>query len=234
LSKNRIDLERYAFAMPPEATQFHESTVVVNVAGRAVPVIFGVVPARSIDAARREEVSELGGLVKIIGGEDHGAIPLSHVGVLTTAVALMIDPEFNHHLDSSAHEPHPVWGRFRVEAEDYPAHSRFVAPPWWRHRDGPDNPLVVAEGLVFHTMVPFESSPLSGESLASIVTGSGGGALVVAVVGGVTSPWLLVAVPAGIVLMKVANGAGDALHDVVKHRLLRWLEPDLLKRVPEE
>jgi hypothetical protein len=211
-----------------EASQFYETTIVDSVMGQLVPINIGMVPTRSVRAERRGEVDTPGGLTSIVGLEQPcGEFVLPDLQAVTTAVALMLDPEL-HRSDTSA----AVWASFGRDLEGSESGDRpaFIAPPWWA--DGGDSALVVAEKLVFQTPVPFESSPLSGKALSSIVSGSGGGALVLAVVDGAGSPWLLVAVAAGIVVLKVANATGDALSDVVRHRILRWLEPELLNDGP--
>jgi hypothetical protein len=81
--------------------------------------------------------------------------------------------------------------------------------------------------------IPAEKSDLSGHTFANIVGGSGRSALVVAVLAGAATPWLLVAVPSGVVVMKVADGAGNALRDVVKYKIRKRLAPELMEREPD-
>ncbi len=78
--------------------------------------------------------------------------------------------------------------------------------------------------------IPAEKSELSGHTFAQAAGGSGGTALVVAVLAGAVTPWLLVAVPAGVIVMKVVDGTGDALRDVVKYKIIKHLAPELLDR----
>lgn len=213
---------------PREASQFYETTIVDSVMGQLVPVNIGMVPTRSVRVERRGGVDTAGGLASIVGLEQpFDQFVLPDLQAVTTAVALMLDPEL-HRSDTSA----AVWASFGRDLDGSERGHRpaFIAPPWWA--DGGDSALAVAEKLVFQTPVPFESSPLSGKALSSIVSGSGGGALVLAVVDGAGSPWLLAAVAAGIVVLKVANATGDALSDVVRRRILRWLEPELLDEEP--
>jgi hypothetical protein len=93
-------------------------------------------------------------------------------------------------------------------------------------------PLAAAEALLLSTDIPFESGPLTAQSISSVIANSGAGALVAAVAAGALTPWLLIAVPAGVVLMKVADGVaggtGEALHDMIRYRLLRWLAPEVV------
>jgi hypothetical protein len=228
MAEDRIAIPHGRAFAAPEITQFHETTLLTRVSGRTVPVTFGVVPARSLDERRRRRVGSLHGLLGIVDDTDAMSIPLPQMGALTIAVALILDPELN---ERAPGEVHPVWQELRYDVERWPDQTGFYPPPWWRHpRNGDDSPLAVAETLVYSTVPPFESSPLSGQSLSTIVTGSGGGALVAAVIGGVATPWLLVAVPAGVVLMKVADGVGDALQEVVKHKIIGWLAPELHER----
>ncbi len=205
--------------------QFYETVIIPTVAGELVTVTVGTIPVRAIaESSRRKDIGTLEGLLELVGVDNpHAAIPLKNLRLLTTAVALMIDPELNRSDTLSA-----VWARFLgyVDRPEATARSSFFSPPWWA--DGRDSALTVGERLVFETSIPFESSPLSGATLSSIISGSGGSALVVTVLEGLASPWLLVAVPTGVVVMKVAHAAGDALGAVVKQRILRWLEPELL------
>jgi hypothetical protein len=202
--------------------QFYETTIITYVAGEAVTVAFGVVPARSIDPGKRGSTLTFEGLISIAGlGSTGDAVSVPDVKAVTTATALMVDPEL-----SRSDKLPPVWTRFAYTVEA-PGASRFISPPWWA--DGEDSALRVAERVVFGLPIPFESSPLSGPTLASIISALGGGAVVVAVFDGIGSPWLLVAVPAGVIVMKVTHAAGGALGAVVRQRILRWLAPDLLE-----
>jgi hypothetical protein len=220
------------FADARQATQFYETTILVAVSGQTVAVTFGVVPTRSLAPEQKRQVESLPGLVGVVGGEPGEAIPLPNTWSLDTAVALMLDPAFAPR-PGGEDEQRATWAALRADAETGAEFEQFVEPSWWSSpRARPPAPLAVAESLLLSTDIPFESSPLSGRSIASVVETAGGAGLVAAVVGGVLTPWLLVAVPAGIVLMKVGDGlgrgAGDAAHDVVRYRLLQWLAPELL------
>jgi hypothetical protein len=196
--------------------------------GQLVPVSIGVVPTRSVRVERRSDVDTPRGLASIVGVEQpREELVLPNLQAVTTALALMLDPELRHSRTSAA-----VWASFARDLQGSELVNRpaFIAPPWWA--DGGDSALAVAERLVSQTPVPFESSPLSGKALSSIINGPGG-ALVLALFDGTGSPWLLAAVAAGIVVLKVANATGDALSDVVRRRILRWLEPELLQDEPK-
>jgi hypothetical protein len=217
------------FAGSRQATQFYETTILVAVSGQTVPVTFGVVPGRSLAPEQKGQAESLAGLVGVVGGESSEAIPLPNAWSLTTAVALMLDPAFAQG-PAGANGQLATWAALRTAAESGAEFEQFPEPSWWSSpRARPPTPLAVAEGLLLSTDIPFESSPLSGQSIASVVSGSGGVGLVGVLVGGAVTPWLLIAVPAGVVLMKAADGLGrgDSLHDTVGYRLLRWLAPEL-------
>jgi hypothetical protein len=108
--------------------------------------------------------------------------------------------------------------------------------PWVESR----GPTSFAQELVFSPVVPFEASPLSGKSVAEVITaagGSAGGAVGFYATG---DPLLLIVVPAGIILCgaatafakvihRAAEGVGDALYIGARARVLRWLgvpDPD--------
>jgi hypothetical protein len=81
--------------------------------------------------------------------------------------------------------------------------------------------------ICFDTVIPFENSPLSAESLAKLVTHASGpaiGAFVAFVIFGST-PLLFVAVPAGMIICGAAKGVATALEEGLKKRLMHWLKP---------
>lgn len=83
-----------------------------------------------------------------------------------------------------------------------------------------------AEQLAFACDIPFENSPLSGETLIKLVTkatGAGIGAFAGFVAFG-TSPFLLIMVPAGMVLCGAAKGIAEALESGLRERLTDWLK----------
>lgn len=208
-----------------EPRQFYESTILIEASDQAIPVSFGVIPARSIDPDRAREVGHPAGLLNIIGGDPATAIRLTNMTALTTAVGLMIDPAFA----GQPGEPHP-WSQFAPEVAEDPE-GTFREPPWWRHRQGRAAAQVPCPRLLSTSCsvrpshsrtVLFLPSQLHRSSV-----GQTGGALVLAVVTGLTTPWVLSAVPAGMILMRATDGAGDAVYDIVK--VLRWLAPEFAK-----
>jgi hypothetical protein len=223
-----------SFAGSRQAPQFYEATILASVSGQTVPVTFAVVPSRSLTPEQRRQIETLPGLVSVVGAEPSEAILLPNIWSLTTAVALMLDPAFAPR-PGGEEERLAVWAELRTAAESGAEFDQFPEPSWWSSPGAVlPTPLAVAEALLLSTDIPFESSPLSAQSISSVIGSSGAGALVVAVAAGVVTPWLLIAVPAGVVLMKVADGltggAGDALRDIVRYRLLRWLAPELVDR----
>jgi hypothetical protein len=192
------------------------------------------VPSRSLTAEQRRQIESLPGLVSVVGAEPGEAILLPNIWSLTTAVALMLDPAFAPR-PGGEEERLAVWAELRTAAESGAEFDQFPEPSWWSSPGAVlPTPFAVAEALLLSTDIPFESSPLSAQSISSVIGSSGAGALVVAVAAGVVTPWLLIAVPAGVVLMKVADGlaggGADALRDIVRYRLLGWLAPELVDR----
>jgi hypothetical protein len=223
-----------SFAGSRQAPQFYETTILASVSGQTVPVTFAVVPSRSLAPEQRSQIESLPGLRSVVGGESSQAIPLPNIWSLTTAVALMLDPAFAPR-PGGEEERLAIWAELRTAAESGAEFGQFPEPSWWSSPGAVSpTPLAVAEALLLSTDIPFESSPLSAQSVSSIIGSSGAGALVVAVAAGVLTPWLLIAVPAGVVVIKVADrlagGAGDGLHESVRYRLLRWLAPELVVR----
>lgn len=93
----------------------------------------------------------------------------------------------------------------------------------------PDNvtaeQLEFAEYLTCARVVPFEESPLSAESIGSIVTKASGtsiGAFMGFVVAGNT-PLLFVFVPAGMILFGAAAGVASALEQGLRERVLKLI-----------
>lgn len=220
------------FAGSRQAQQFHETTILAGVSGQIVPVTFAVVPSRSLTPEQREQIESLPGLVSVVAGEPSEAMLLGNIWSLTTAVALMVDPAFAPR-PGGEDERLAVWAELRTAAESGAEFDQFPEPSWWSSPGAlRPTPLAVAESLLLSTDIPFESGPLSAQSISSVIGNSGAGALVAAAAG-VLTPWLLIAVPAGLVLMKAADGlsggAGEAREDVVRYRLLRWLAPELVE-----
>ena len=207
--------------------QYYETTLVVDVDGFGVPVTFASVPARSVSEEDRAELGTLEGLAHVVGASPRDAVLLRSVGQATTAVALMIDPELR---GDGPRKHHPVWEEFFLTQGEH-----FPTPPWWRHPYSRDrSAILTAEYLLLSARIPAEKSDLSGHTLATIIGSSGGTAVIAAVLAGAVTPWLLVAVPAGLIVMRVADGAGDALHDVVKHKILKRFAPELIDKKSDE
>jgi hypothetical protein len=99
-------------------------------------------------------------------------------------------------------------------------------------------PLVnFTDAVVFRRLIPFETSPLSAESLASLLakwmgtrggTAAGGVAALVSVVTG--HPILIVLVPGGMILGGAAKGLGRALEDGLYVRILELLKGSELSK----
>jgi hypothetical protein len=215
-----------------QAPQFYETTILAGVSGQTVPVTFAVVPSRSLTAEQRTQIEGLPGLVAVVGGKANEAIRLPNIWSLTTALALMLDPAFAPR-QGGEDERLAIWAEFRTAVEGGGEFDEFPEPSWWASPGAAlPTPLAAAEALLLSTDIPFESSPLSAKSISSVIADSEAGALVAAVASGVFTPWILIAVPAGIVLMKAADGVGsgarDALHDTASYRLLGWLAPELV------
>jgi hypothetical protein len=106
----------------------------------------------------------------------------------------------------------------------------FSVPPreWydWLDAQRRDNDFYrFAEYASYADLIPFEASPLDLRSLASIATAASplgiGVAVAFAVFG--SSPLLLVAVPAGMIVCGAAAGVSRALEQGLRHRMLELL-----------
>jgi hypothetical protein len=88
----------------------------------------------------------------------------------------------------------------------------------------------LARQLAFGDVIPWRESPLSGESLAGLMTKAGAlgvtgfGALLGSYAG--NGPLLLVTVPAGIIIVGAATGIGNAMRDGLYEKVLRLLDPE--------
>jgi hypothetical protein len=93
-----------------------------------------------------------------------------HVAIAT---AFMLDPELNREERRRA-----VWSQLRDRADAGHYERPMPYPPWWRssqyRRRG--NPVDAAEAVVFSTTIPVEGSPRTGQTLATVIGGSGSGA----------------------------------------------------------
>ena len=90
----------------------------------------------------------------------------------------------------------------------------------------PENPtaeqIEFAEYITCASVIPFEASPLSADSIGSIITktsGTGMGAFVGYVLAGNT-PMMLVLIPAGMILFGAAAGIASALEQGLRERIL--------------
>jgi hypothetical protein len=88
------------------------------------------------------------------------------------------------------------------------------------------NYLQFAEMLTFAPLVPFEQSPISLDSVASVISkasGVGLGAYAGFVVV-VNSPLIFVTVPAGMIIFGAAHGVADALQKGLRDRVLKLMK----------
>jgi hypothetical protein len=219
------------------ARALYETTILELVAGQPVAVTFAVVPARVLTAEQRGAVQDVPGLAALVGGKVQDTVPLPNAWSLAAGLALMLDPALAPAPGNEA-ERLASWAGLRSDVEAGEEFVRFAEPEWWSAPDAPrPTPPAVAESLLPSAELPFEGEDgaLSGRSLASVL-GAGGAELVVAVAAGAETPWLLVSVPAGVIVAKVADGlgAGAGEHagarDAIRRRLLEWLEPGLFER----
>jgi hypothetical protein len=106
--------------------------------------------------------------------------------------------------------------------------GRFPDFPWtlevWasgRRRRG-EGPSTFAQHIAYEPVIPFESSPLRGASLAQLLTagGTAAGGAVGYVEGHIV---MILVVPAGIIIAGAARGVADALHIGIRAKLLAWM-----------
>ncbi len=114
--------------------------------------------------------------------------------------------------------------RERISPSDI---QRFEIEQYLRHME-------FAEILSMAPVVPFEQSPLSLDSVASLITktsGVGLGAYAGFVVGG-ASPLIFVTVPAGMIIFGAAAGVANALEKGLRDRLLKLIKGQRIRRKP--
>jgi hypothetical protein len=204
----------------------YETTILEPVSGQTVAVTFAVLPARLLDAQQRRLLEGVPGLAAVVGGAPDDAVPLPNAWSLAAALALMLDPAFAPRPGNEA-ERLASWAGLRDDAQAGVEFERFAEPAWWSAPGAPrPTPPAVAESLLLSAELPVEDDrgSLSGRPLASLL-GAGGVELVVAVVAGAATPWLLVSVPAGVIVARVDDGLGGGERDTIRRRLLEWLEP---------
>lgn len=107
-------------------------------------------------------------------------------------------------LEGSGPEVGPRKG---LESQSYPSHRML--------------PNAFAEYLVSARIIPFEQSPLSAETIGSIAaaSGVGTGAAVALLVAAGASPFLLLLVPAGMIVMGAAAGIAKGLEKGLQKRV---------------
>lgn len=109
-----------------------------------------------------------------------------------------------------------ILGRF---PPDFPWVLEVPGPGARRRGEGPSR---FAQHIAYEPVVPFESSPLRGSSLAELL--AAGGAAAGGAVGFVEGQVIVIlAVPAGIILIGAARGVADALHIGIRTKLLEWM-----------
>jgi hypothetical protein len=92
-----------------------------------------------------------------------------------------------------------------------------------------------AEAVAFDRVVPIEESPLTADVLVTLVTkatGAGLGAYVGFVAFGAASPFLLITVPAGMIICGAAKGVADALEKGLRDRLTALIRGKTPKSLP--
>ena len=96
----------------------------------------------------------------------------------------------------------------------------FFGLPWRYPGRGRSvrSPSAFAQQLAYAPVVPFESSPLGGKSLADIVTTAGGAASAYVT----RDPLMLLTVPAGIIVCRAASHVGDGIGLALRAKILDW------------
>jgi hypothetical protein len=209
------------------ARAVYETTILELVAGQTVAITFAVVPARALTAEQRGALEDVPGLAAVVAGTPGDTVPLPNAWSLQAGLALMLDPAFAPSPGNQA-ERLASWSGLRSDVEAGVEFVRFAEPEWWSAPDAPrPTPPAVAESVVLSAELAFEGEEraLSGRSLGSLL-GAGGIELVIAVAPGAEAPWLLVSVPAAVIVARVADGPGGGTHDTLRRRLLAWLEPE--------
>lgn len=121
----------------------------------------------------------------------------------------------------------PGW-LVRGVASALAAESPAFLEYWPQRLDAVDNRhFRFAEYLTMARVVPFESSPLTAESIGNLITtttGVGLGAFSGFVVAG-SSPFIFVLVPAGMILFGAAAGVGRGLEEGLRDRIHRAIAP---------
>ncbi len=186
--------------MAVEVSQIYETELWQRELATGVRLV--VVPARSFEAS------------SILGSPENVASalelePLSDlisVSALPLAIASVMKEEDN---------PSEAAQQFQLAKEHPPAFAEDHAEL-----------LAFAEYVCYASIVPFESSPLSGDSLGKILTsgsGAGIGAGVAIMVAGGPTPLLFFTVPAGMILCGAAAGVSEGLQKGLRHKILKLM-----------
>ncbi|HET8863902.1 MAG TPA: hypothetical protein VFM94_11715 [Solirubrobacterales bacterium] len=91
-----------------------------------------------------------------------------------------------------------------------------------------DNPELIefAEYAAYGSVVPFEHSPLGGDSLGNLLasgSGAGIGAGIGLMVAGGPTPLLFITVPAGMIICGSAKGVADGMAEGLRHHIRRLM-----------
>lgn len=138
---------------------------------------------------------------------------------------------FELRTDWSGFDPSQTWGLpFLLDAvlgnyPEFPWVLEVPTPGRGARRQG-ETPTQFAQHLAFAPIVPFENSPLAPKSLAEILVAAGtsaGGAVGVLNTG---EPLVVLAVPAGIIIIGAARGISDGLRIGLRSKVLKWMGVD--------
>lgn len=198
-----------------DPTQFYETAIYNREATQAFR--FVTVPTRALQEREAPDVMELAQALGLRLDGPRGPGPGRIEPVEGWSLPFLVDAAL---------------GRF----PGFPYEFEFYFDPQepMRPRRGPSQ---FAQYVTYAPVIPFESSPLSGKSLAELAT-TGGGSVGAAIGFAQTGDLIvLLIVPAGIIVCGAARGVGEALRIGLRSKLLARMgvdDPELPAEAEEE
>jgi hypothetical protein len=197
--------------------QIYESTIFSETTAHAFHLL--VVPGRSF--VGQQDLNASGGLASDLGLVKLGP---AYPDNLMPSIAALLQPE-----DSGVSVLESLLAAMRSQVPS--PWSGISPPPPLAATDSWTPEYAFAEQVAGTPMIPFENSPLTSESLINLlnkVTASSSGGVALGAYAGFvlagSTPFLLLYIPAGMLIFGAAAGLGKALEEGLRVRLLKVLK----------